>query len=217
MNGIDVSEIEEKYRFKPGNSAYPRRMLLRLLVQAAIDGVWSSRRIDKLAYENVVYMYLAGNEKPDFRTLCKFRSENKELIETTFEKTVTFAKAWVILTLGHFSTDGTKMKANASNDYMLSKAEIEAIREIIERGIAIDEEEDKLYGDKRCEELPPELNTQQKIREKLKEIEEASGRKLKSAAKRIIEQHAFGDELQKGQIIEKLDKAEEELNTAKHF
>nr|QNO50839.1 hypothetical protein CMPLHDHG_00004 [Methanosarcinales archaeon ANME-1 ERB6] len=56
------------------------------------------------------------------------------------------------------------------------------------------------------------LNTQQKIREKLKEIEQASNRKLKSAAKNIIEQHALGDELQKEQIIEKLDKAEEELN-----
>ena len=175
VNGIDVREIEEKYRFKPGNSAYPRRMLLRLLVQAAIDGVWSSRKINKLAHESVVYMYLAGNEKPDFRTLCKFRSENKELIETTFEKNVTFTKARGILTLEHLSTNGTKMKANASNDYTLCKAEIEAIREIIEHGIAIDKEEDKLYGDKR------------------------------------------GDELQKKQIIEKLDKAEEELNTAKHF
>ena len=53
VNSIDVSEIEKKYRFKPGNPAYPRRMLLRLLVQAAIDGVWSSRKIDKLAHENV--------------------------------------------------------------------------------------------------------------------------------------------------------------------
>ena len=187
-------------------------MLLRRRGRAASEGGWSSRKVDNWAHENVVYMYLAGNEKPDFRTLCKFRSENKELIETTFEKTVTFAKALGILTLGHLSTDGTKMKANASNDYTLSKAEIEAIREIIERGIAIDEEEDKLYGDKRGDELPPELNTQQKIREKLKEIEQASNRKLRSAAKNIIEQHALGDELQKEQIIEKLDNAEEELN-----
>ena len=59
--------------------------------------------------------------------------------------------------------------------------------------------------------MPPELNTQQKIREKLKGIEEASGRRLKSAAKKIIEQHALGDALRKEQIEEKLKKAEEEL------
>jgi transposase len=212
VNSIDVSELEKKYRFKPGNPAYPRRMLLRLLVQAAIDGVWSSRKIDNLAHENMVYMYLAGNEKPDFRTLCKFRSENKELIEAIFKETVIFAKALGILTLGHLSSDGTKTKASASNDNTLNKAEIEAIKEIIEHGIAVDEEEDKLYGDKRGDELPHGLNTQQKIHEKLKEIEQATGRKLKSVVAKIIEQHALGDENQKEQIIEKLDKAEEELN-----
>ncbi len=40
---------------------------------------------------------------------------------------------------------------------------------------------------------------------------------MKNAAKNIIEQHALGDERQKERIIEKLDKAEKELNTAKLF
>ena len=48
-----------------------------------------------------------------------------------------------MVNLGHISTDGTKIKANASNNYTLSKEEIEEIRKIIERGIAIDEEEDQ--------------------------------------------------------------------------
>lgn len=45
---IDISEIEKKFKSKPDNLAYPRRMLLRILLQAAIDSVWSSRKIDKL-------------------------------------------------------------------------------------------------------------------------------------------------------------------------
>jgi transposase len=208
---IDVSEIEEKYRDQPGNPAYPRRMLLRLLVQAAIDGVWSSRKIDKLAHENVIYMYLSGNEKPDFRTLCNFKRDNKELIEAVFKETVTVARDLRILKLGYLATDGTKTKANASNDHTLSEEELKEIRRIIERGIEIDAEEDKLYGDKRGDELPPELDTQEKLRKKIKELEEARGGKLKRAAKGIIEQHALGDELQKERIDEKLKKAEEEL------
>ena len=47
------------------------------------------------------------------------------------------------------------MKANASKNYTLSNAEIEAIREMIERGIAIDEEEDKLYGIRRVKSSHP--------------------------------------------------------------
>lgn len=211
VDNVDVSDIEKKYRFQPGNSAYPRRMLLRLLVQAAIDSVWSSRNVDKLAHENVIYMYLAGNEKPDFRTLCNFRRENKELIEDVFKKTVIVAKTLGILQLGHLSTDGTKMKANASNNYTLSREEIEEIRWLIDKGIAIDEEEDRLYGDRRGDELPPELNTQEKIHRKIEEIERSRGKKLRSAARKIIKQHACGDERQKKKIMEKVGKAEEEI------
>ena len=41
-----------------------------------------------------------------------------------------------MVNLGHISTDGTKIKAKASNNYnTLSKEEIEEIRRIIERGL----------------------------------------------------------------------------------
>ncbi|MCW3138056.1 MAG: transposase, partial [Methanophagales archaeon] len=212
VNSIDMSEVEKKYRFTPGNPAYSRRMLLRLVIMASVDGIWSSRKIARLAHENVVYMYLTGNEKPDFRTICNFKRECKELIEETFKKTVTVARSLGMVNLGHISTDGTKIKANASNNYTLSKEEIEEIRKIIEKGIAVDEEEDRLYGDKRGDELPPELDTQEKIRKKIEEIEKASGKVLNSAAMNIIEQYALGDERGKEEVMEKLDKAEKELN-----
>ena len=105
------------------------------------------------------------------------------------------------MNLGHISTDGTKIKANASNNYTLSKEEIDEIRKIIERGIAIDEEEDRLYGDKRGDELPPELDTQEKIRNKIEGIEKASGKVLNSAAMNIIEQYALGDERGKAEEL----------------
>ena len=208
---IDVSKAEEKFKSQPGNSAYPRRMLLRLLVQAAIDGIWSSRKIDKLAHENVIYMYLAGNEKPNFRTICNFRKDNKELIKDVFEETVALAKSMKILELGYLSTDGTKIKANASNNNSLSEEQLKRLQDIIEKGIKIDEEEDKIYGDKRGDELPPELDTHEKIRKKIEEIEQSQGKRLKRAAKTIIEAHTTGDENQKKKIEEKIKKAEEEI------
>ena len=211
VNNIDVSNIEKKYRYQPGNPAYPRQMLLRLFVQAAVDGVWSSRKIDKLAHENVIYMYLSGNEKPDFRTLCNFRKENKELIEQVFKKTVIIARTVGVLSLGHLSTDGTKIKANASNLYTLSKEELKEIRKLIENGIAIDEEEDRLYGDRRGDELPPELDTHEKIRKRIEEIEQSRGKKLKNAARKILRQHMDGNDHKKKKVIEKARTAQEEI------
>ena len=101
VNSMDMSEIEERYKFTPGNPAYSRRVLLRLVIMASVDAVWSSRNIAKLARENVVYMYLAGNDKPDFRTICNFKKECKELIEEAFKTTVVVAKAAGIVKPGH--------------------------------------------------------------------------------------------------------------------
>jgi Transposase domain (DUF772). len=69
-------------------------MLLRLIVQATIDGVFSSRKISKLAHENVVYMYLTGNEKPDFRTICNFRRDNKNLFKRHLRRPLRFPENW---------------------------------------------------------------------------------------------------------------------------
>ena len=211
VNLVNIKDIEKKYRCQPGHPAYSRRMLLRLMVQAAIDSIFSSRKIDRLAQENVIYMYLAGNEKPDFRTLCNFRREHKGLIEEVFKKTVMIAKATGLLKLGHLSTDGTKVKANASNQYTLSKEELEQIKQIIEQGILVDEEEDRRYGDRRGDELPPELNTQEKIRRMIEELEQARGKKFKSAAKKILTHYARGDEEQKKQVMDTVNKAEREI------
>jgi transposase len=239
VDKVDVSGIEEKYIGKAGNPAYSRKMLLRLLVQAAVDGVWASRKIAKLAHENMVYMYLTGHEKPDFRTIALFRRDNKDLLERTFKAVVGIARATGILDLNHLSTDGTKIKANASNNHVLTKKDIDWIKEIIERGIRIDEEEDKLYGDRRGDELPPELNSREKIDEKIREIEQSMAeedknqdemekrvdeeiekieksrdKKLKRAAKKIIKRHALGDERQKKKVMEKIGKVEEEIENS---
>jgi len=212
---VDVSNIEEKYIGTPGSPAYSRKMLLRLLVMAAIDGVWSSRKIAKLARENFIYVYLTGNKKPDFRTICLFRKDNKELIERTFKAVVAVAHGLGLLNLGHLSTDGTKIKANASNNQVLSKDDIEWIKEIIEKGIKVDEEEDKLYGDRRGDELPEELNNSEKlkerIQEKIKELEDLKGKKMRRAGKKLVEKHTLGNEKQKEKIEEKLEKMSEEI------
>ncbi|MBM4240688.1 MAG: IS1182 family transposase [Euryarchaeota archaeon] len=186
-------------------------MLLRLVIMASVDGVWSSRKIAKLACENVVYMYLTGMETPDFRTICNFKIECQDLIEQAFKKTVTFSKSIGMVKLGHIAIDGTKIKANASNNHTLTEKEIDNIKKIIQIGIDVDAEEDELYGEERGDQLPPELNTRKKIREKLKEIERKEDIKLKKPALNLIEQHAIGDGKQKEKIIHKIDQAEYEL------
>lgn len=204
-------DVNAKYRRKPGCPAYPREMLLRVVVQAGVDGIRSSRKIAKQCIENVIYMHISGNEKPDFRTIARFRREESDLIKETFKSTVKVAKSLNILNLAHISSDGTKIKANASTCNSLSKEDIERIEKIIQEGIEIDNEEDTQYGDSRGDELPQELDNMEKIKKKIKEIEEKDEKRLNHTSKKVIIRHAFGNDEQKENINEKLTKAKEEI------
>ncbi|MGP8188297.1 MAG: transposase [Methanobacterium sp.] len=137
VNDLDFDNIEKKYRYNPGKAAYSRRMLMRIIIMASLDGVFSSRQIMKLLNGNMVYMYLSGLESPDFKTILRFKIEAKKLIEETFKATVFTAKKLKLIKFEHIATDGKKFKAKASNNNNLTEEEIKAIKKIIQKGIDV--------------------------------------------------------------------------------
>jgi len=109
----DYSHFDLQYS-GAGHPAYHPRILVKLLVMGILDRVRSSRRLARNARENVVYMYLAEKLMPDFRTISDFRKNNPGLIKDVFRHTVRLAREEGMLDLNHLSTDGSKVKANAS-------------------------------------------------------------------------------------------------------
>jgi transposase len=57
---LDFKTIDQKYQHTWGKAGYSRRMLLRIVIMASVDAVFSSRRVARLSEENSVYMYLLG-------------------------------------------------------------------------------------------------------------------------------------------------------------
>jgi transposase len=216
VDQLDFTDLENKYRFNAGKPAYSRHMLMRIVLMASVDGVFSSRKIMKLTNENYVYTYLSGRDSPDFRTILRFKIEAKELIEKAFQATVLTAKKSGILNLEHISIDGTKIKANASNNNNLTEKEIQTIKKIIQKGIDVDKEEDELYGEDNDNDIKMPLNKEERkklIKEIFKEIEDNEKEKyknnkpLKRSAKNLIKQ-AFKNPKK---ILEKLEQAEKQL------
>jgi len=212
---LDFKEIDQKYRHTRGEAAYSRRMLLRLVLMASVDGIFSSRRIARLAEENLVYMYLSGMDKPDFRTICRFKIECNQQIEEAFKMTVKIAKKWKLVQLNHIAIDGTKIKANASKSNLINQEEINTIREILKKGIETDEEENKIYGDKRGDEVPKELISRNKVHEivqneRKENKDTANENKFRESSIKLLEQACDGKK-EKERVLEKLARAEEEL------
>src|SRR5664280_2333943 len=219
VDGLDFKKNERKYKYTKGRPAYPRQMLTRLVIMASVDGVFSSRKIMRLAEENMVYMYISGMDKPDFRTICKFKIECAKQIEEAFKMTVIVAKDTRMVKLKHMAIDGTKIKANASAANLINQEEIQTIRELLKKGIEADEEEDKLYGEKRGDEIPSELLSRTKVHEIIKKVRKPNfdtinENKLRKTSFKLLEQASQSAE-QKNLVLKKLEHAEKELKKTK--
>ncbi len=158
VDNLDYQAFDVKYS-GPGHPAYHPRILLKLLVIGVLDRVRSSRRLARNARENVVYMYLSEKLTPDFRTISDFRKDNPALLKEVFKHTVSFAKEEGFLDLSHLATDGSKVKANASNRRVLTKDELKVllkfIDEELEEWVKQDAQEDREFGDLRgSDQLP---------------------------------------------------------------
>src|SRR5699024_11359198 len=71
---MDITEIVATYE-GGGTSSYHPRMLLNVLIYGYVQRVYSCRNLAKATRENIVFMWLAGGQRPDFRTINTFRKE----------------------------------------------------------------------------------------------------------------------------------------------
>ena len=114
MDELDLEPILNEYK-GGGTSSYHPRMMLKVLVYAYTQKVNSSRQIAKGLRENVNFMWISGNNRPDFRTINRFRSSvMKEGIEVVFGEVLQYLIEGGYVTLENYFLDGTKIEANAN-------------------------------------------------------------------------------------------------------
>jgi len=146
---MDFSEFEIRYDGS-GHPAYHPCIICKILIQSMLDRVRSSRSIARNVRENVVYMYLAENLQPDFRTISDFRKENEKLITEVFKNTVKAAKDLGVIGLEQLSTDGSIVKASASKNSVVMEDVLKVIGEYVntelKKGIEVDKVEDEQFG-----------------------------------------------------------------------
>jgi len=139
--------------------------MLKVLLYGYAVGVFSSRKLAARCVEDIAFRYLAGQLRPDFRSILKFRTRHLKRFERLFVQTVQLAQESGLVTLGRIAIDGSKFKANASKHKAMSyqhmcaqeKKLTREIAEILERVEAVDEAEDKEFGDYDGYSLPDAL------------------------------------------------------------
>lgn len=211
IEGLDLEAFERRYS-SLGMHAYAPRMLLKLWLYAATQGVYSGREVARKIPRDLGFRYLAGEGPyPDFRTLNRFRVRHREDFAVVLVQVVKLAQRSGLVKLGLVAVDGSKIRANTSRHKAMSygrmKKEDERLRRRIEAILgemdAVNEAEDAEHGDGDGggglpEELQDAAQRRAKIREAMKQLEEEKREKLedrhqKSFADREAQMMKLGD------------------------
>ena len=119
IEGLDLTAMSKSYR-GTGSASYHPAALLGLLVYGYATGVFSSRKLERAAYDSVAFRFIAANDHPDHDTIATFRRRFLKDIEALFVKVLLLAREMGVLRMGTVALDGTKIHANASRHSALS-------------------------------------------------------------------------------------------------
>jgi transposase len=158
---IDLSSLLAQYP-GGGRSSYHPQMMLKVLVYAYAEKIYSSRRIAKALRENLYFMWISGESTPDFRTINDFRgSRMKGVIDEVFSAVLEHLVAAGHVKLEHYFMDGTKIEADANKHKVVWAKRRETyhqrvqaqIKDLLKHIEQVNEEEQEEYGDKDLEEM----------------------------------------------------------------
>ncbi len=201
IDKMDLGPLVRSYK-GGGTTSYFPKMLLKVLVYAYICQIYTSRRIAKALRENVYFMWLAGQNRPDFRTINLFRSSRlKQTVEQVFAAILEELVAAGYVKLEHYFVDGTKLRADASkNSHVWAKnterhhASVQQkIKVLLEHIDAANLAEEREYGERDLEEMGEEAEIDSaRLEQIVKKLDEQLSDESKPApeikrAKRTLE------------------------------
>ena len=191
---MDMSIFDDNYHNdQTGRRAYDPKILLKVILFAYSRGLIHSRRIEQACRENVTFMALSGNQRPDHSTIAAFVSSMKDEILPLFRDILLVCEQENLLGGTFFALDGLKLPGNTSkrwsgtlSDIRNKKKKIEQkIKRLLEEQISADKDDrdgllDPLCRQKQIEKLQKQA---ERIEKWLKENEAkigANGKELQS-------------------------------------
>ena len=188
INDLKLDFLIEKYE-GGGTSAYHPQMLLKVIIYSYTQRIFSGREMAKQLRENINYIWLSGGNRPDFRTINRFRSITmKNEVEKVFSEVIHLLIEYKYIKLENYFLDGTKIEANA-NKYTFvwkkstekyNKSLQEKIKELLKSIDEIGVLEEKQYKGEDYPEVTAPVIESSKITDVSKQLNEELNSKPKS-------------------------------------
>jgi len=133
---LDMTIFDSRYNNdEVGRLAYHPAMLLRVILSAYARGFTSSRQIEQLCKENVVFMALAADSQPHFTTFAKFIAQMSDVIQPLFTQVLMVCDQQGLIGGDMFAIDGCKLPSNASKEWSGTHKEMTKKQKKIDRAV----------------------------------------------------------------------------------
>jgi len=150
IENLDLSKFHKLYH-GIGRCAYHPRMMLKVIVYAYMNNIYSCRKIERLLHRDIHFIWLSGHEKPDFITINRFRNRVKDEINDIFTQIVLLLCAKGFVSLDVEYVDGTKIESKANKYTFVWRKTVERNRaKLLEKIKVLLEQVDEAIAQDKC-------------------------------------------------------------------
>ena len=128
VNRLDLTSLYACWSEK-GRSFYDPAMMLKVLFFAYSDGERHSRDVARKIKYDIRYQYFTGWLRPKYRTICRFRTIDVDLLSSYFVQIVAVFNELGLLDTSLLAIDGSKIKASASCRRTLKRKDLDKLME----------------------------------------------------------------------------------------
>jgi transposase len=127
VNKLDLKQLNFKINNlnNEGRPSYDSKIFLKLYFYGYLNGLRSSRRLERECKRNIELQWLLCKLVPNYHSIADFRKVNHLALRNTFKLFVSFLKDMDLVSSTHVAIDGTKFRAHNSkkNNYSPKKIE----------------------------------------------------------------------------------------------
>jgi radical SAM protein with 4Fe4S-binding SPASM domain len=178
--GFAVRDLNEQ-----GRPAFDSRVFVKLYFYGYMNGLRSSRALEKECQRNIEVQWLIGRLTPNYHTIADFRKDNPKALRHTFRLFVSFLKDAELIEGKTIAIDGTKVRAHNGKKNNFNPKKIERHLKYI------DEKTNEYLG------MLDEMDRKEQP-DKVKDIQE----KIQRLKSNKIKYEALGDYMEDNQEVQ---------------
>ena len=136
VESLDLKEFKKLYRER-GRCPYHPKMMLKIILYAYMNNIYSCRKIEKAVRRDIHYIWLSAQERPDYVTINRFRNRVKNEINNIFTQVVLLLAGQGFITLDVEYIDGTKIESKANKYTFVWRKTVEKNRAKLQEKIRV--------------------------------------------------------------------------------